>query len=126
MARPRTATAILEARGAFKKDPQRARVDPEPTGGLRKLPPANLTADQKKAWNRIVKVAPAGVLMNSDEIMLELAACLLAEFQADPGGMQTARLLRLETQLGKFGLSPSDRARIGVEKSPAPNAFDEF
>lgn len=126
MARPRTATEILKARGAFKKDPQRARVDPEPTSGLRKTPPVHLTADQKKAWRRIVKAAPAGVLMNSDEIMLELAACLLAEFQADPGGMQTARLLRLESQLGKFGLSPSDRAKIGVEKPPAPNAFDEF
>ena len=125
MARPRTATAILNARGAFKKDPQRTRTDPKPTGTLRKTPPANLTTDQKRAWQRIVKIAPAGVLQCSDEIMIELASCLLAEFQSDPGEMPTARLLRLETQLGKFGLSPADRARIGVEKSPA-NAFDEY
>ena len=126
MARPRTATAILEARGAFKKDPKRARVDPKPAGNLRKTPPANLTADQKKAWAHIVRIAPAGVLMNSDEILLEMCACLLAEFQANPAEMPTARLLRLETQLGKIGLSPADRARIAVEPPPTPGAFDEF
>ena len=126
MARPRTATEILKARGAFAKNPQRARVEPVSAGTLRKTPPANLTPDQKHAWRRIAKIAPAGVLQNSDEIMIELAAVLLAEFQADPGMMPTARLLRLETQLGKLGLSPSDRARVGVEKPPAPNVFDEF
>ena len=126
MARPRTATEILKARGAFRKDPQRVRVDPEPTGTLRKTPPNNLTTDQKRAWQRIVRIAPARVLQCSDEIMVELAAVLLAEFQADPGMMPTARLLRLETQLGKLGLSPSDRARVGVEKPPAPNVCDEF
>jgi hypothetical protein len=47
--------------------------------------PTNLTPDQKHAWRRIVKIAPAGVLQNSDEIMIELAAALLAEFQSDPG-----------------------------------------
>ena len=126
MARPRTATQLLELRGAFKKDPQRLRVDPEPTGTLRKKPPANLTTDQKQAWQRIARIAPAGVLQNSDEIMIELASVLLAEFQADPGMMPTARLLRLETQLGKLGLSPSDRARVGVVKPEPFNEFDEF
>jgi phage terminase small subunit len=126
MARPRTATAILEARGAFKKDPQRLRVDPVTTGELSKVPPRHLKADQKRAWRRIVKIAPAKVLQDSDEIMVELAAVLLAEFQADPAGMQTSRLLRLETQLGKLGLSPSDRARVGVEKPAAANDFDDF
>jgi phage terminase small subunit len=122
MPRPRTATAILEARGAFKKDPQRKRVDPKPSGELCATPPVHLTPEQQRAWRRIVDTAPAGVLMNSDEIMLEMAACLLAEFQTDPNGMLTARITRLEVQLGKFGLSPSDRARIGV----SPEDDDEF
>lgn len=122
MARPRTATAILEARGAFQKDPQRKRVDPKPTGELRKNPPAHLTQEQQRPWRRIVKSAPAGVLMNSDKILLDMAACLLAEYQRDPDGMVTSRIARLETQLGKFGLSPSDRARIGV----SPDDDDEF
>ena len=69
-----------------------------------------------------MKSAPAGVLMNSDKILLDMAACLLAEYQRDPDGMVTSRIARLETQLGKFGLSPSDRARIGV----SPDDDDEF
>ena len=76
----------------------------------------------RQAWRRIVKAAPDGVLMDSDEIMLDMAACLLAQFQRDPDGMTTARITRLEVQLGKFGLSPSDRARIGV----SPDDNDEF
>ena len=58
--------------------------------------------------------------------MLEIAACLLAQFQRDPDGMTTAKITRLKVQLGKFGLSPSDRARIGVDPSQGYNQFDEF
>ena len=123
MARPRTATAILEARGAFKHDPQRKRVDPEPSGGLRQSPPDHLTSDQQEAWRRIVSTAPKGVMYQSDEIMLDLAACLLAEYMRNPDGMATSRIARLETQLGKFGLSPSDRARLGVSPDDEGDEF---
>jgi len=114
MPRPRTATAILEARGSFKKDPQRKRVDPEPAGQLRDSPPEHLTAEQQQAWRSIVSTAPKGILYQSDEIMLMMASCLLAEYNRDPDGMATSRIARLEIQLGRFGLSPSDRARLGV------------
>ena len=123
MPRPRTATAILEARGAFKKDPQRKRVDPEPSGQLRDKPPEHLNPEQQKAWRRITDTAPKGVLHQSDEIMLDLARCLLAEYQRDPESMATSRIARLETQLGKFGLSPSDRARLGVSPDDEDDDF---
>ena len=58
--------------------------------------------------------------------MVEMAACLLAEFQKNPDGMTTSRITRLEVQLGKFGLSPPDRAGIGVDPSQGYNEFDEF
>ena len=90
MARPRTATAILRARGAFRHDPQRERIDPEPTGQLCTSPPDHLTPEQQKAWQRIVDTAPQKVLYRSDEIMLDLAACLLAEYMRDPDGMTTS------------------------------------
>lgn len=38
----------------------------------------------------------------------------VAEFQADPNKMLTARVARLETILGKMGLSPSDRSRVSA------------
>ena len=123
MPRPRTATAILEARGAFKHDPQRKRVDPRPAGQLRETPPRHLTPEQQMAWQWIVDTAPKGVLYQSDEIMLMMASCLLAEYKCDPDGMTTSRIARLETQLGKFGLSPSDRARLGVSPDDDDDEF---
>jgi hypothetical protein len=127
MSRPRTATEILEARGAFAKNPQRRRPpEPKPTNALRKNPPAHLNDGQKQAWRRIVRIAPPGILMNADEIMLELVSCLLAEFMADPVGMTTARIARLERQLGKLGLSPQDRMNLEIPEPERPNPFDEF
>ena len=121
MSRPRTATALLEARGAFRKDPQRKReAEPVPSNALRDSPPDHLTEAQRAAWNRIVSIAPPGVLWNSDEIMIELASCLLAEFTEDPVAMQTSRIARLERQLAKFGLSPADRAGLEI-----PSQTDE-
>ena len=64
-----------------------------------------------------------GVLTQSDAIMLDIAACLLAEYMRDPDGMTTSRIARLECQLGKFGLSPSDRARLGVSPDDDDDDF---
>lgn len=124
MGRPRTATEILRARGAFRKDPQRARPgEPKPAHELRKSAPANLTPPQRAAWRRIVRICPPGVLKDSDEIVVELGACLLAEFQADPAGMGTSRIGRLMTLLGKLGLSPSDRAGLAIKPEDDDDEF---
>jgi len=127
MSRPRTAMEILEARGAFAKNPQRRRPpEPKPTNALRKRPPAHLNDKQRQAWRRIVRIAPPGVLTNADEIMLELTSCLLAEFMVDPGAMATPRIARLERQLGKLGLSPQDRINLELPEPKKPGKFDDF
>ena len=73
-----------------------------------------------------MRIVPPGVLWNADEIMLELASCLLAEFIADPVGMATPRIARLERQLGKLGLSPQDRMNLEIPEPESPNKFDDF
>lgn len=126
MPKPRTATEILRSRGAFDNHPERKREkEPQPTDGLRKSPPAHLNDEQKSAWRRIVRIALPGILKNCDEIILEMAACLLAEHMADPVLMPTSRIARLERQLAKLGMSPQDRAGLEVPE-PGPNPFDEF
>jgi len=126
MSKPRTATAILEARGAFKNHPERKRQhEPEPAGGLPDKPPHHLTEEQKATWRQIVDITPPGVLANSDQLIVEIAACLLAEFRANPNEMVTARITRLTCELGKLGLSPSDRAGLEVHK-PEYNEWDDF
>ena len=70
-------------------------------------------------------IVPPGVLWNSDELAVELSACLWAEFQADPNAMLTSRIARLERLLGKLGLTPADRAGLEIQETE-PNERDAF
>lgn len=126
MPRPRKPTKVLEAKGAFRKDPQRRRDgEPEvrePLGAV----PGDLNALQVKAWQEIVSFAPMGVLTQADRLVVEMAACLLAEYREDRGGFSGQKLGRLEAMLGKFGMTPSDRAKLSIEKPKTENPFDRF
>jgi phage terminase small subunit len=125
MARPKTATNILELKGAFKTHPERKRKN-EPAGSpiVSATAPAHLSDGQSAAWAEIVAVVPAGVLTGSDSIHLEIVACLLAEFRAEHGLLDTARITRLTSEMGKLGLNPSARAGLSVEK-PKVNKYAE-
>ncbi len=125
MARPRTATKILELKGAFKRNPQRKRSEPTCANQLKKTAPRYLNSDQKAAWRKIIKIAPPGVLQESDEMIVASVACLWAEFLQGPALMHPQKLLRLEIQLGRLGMTPSDRSKVTVEK-PKQNEFDDF
>lgn len=125
MARPRTASKILELKGAFKKHPDRKRTsEPVPNGEIDKTPPRHLTPGQKKCWREIVGIVPAGVLSDADKIHVEVVACLLAEYRAEKGLMTTARITRLTSEMGKLGLNPSARAGLSVER-PKKNKYTD-
>lgn len=117
MARPRTPTNLLDARGAFKRNPQRRRdgepVVREPLGA----PPVSLAGAALVAWNEIVMTAPIGVLTEADRLAVEMAAHLLAEFRTDPTAFLPAKLMRLQSLLGTFGMTPSDRAKLSIPKA---------
>ncbi|RRV59813.1 terminase [Stutzerimonas stutzeri] len=121
MARPRTPTNVLDARGSFRKHPERKRVDPDTSGPL-SAAPDHLSAQALECWNDIAASAPTGVLTDSDRIALELAANLLAQFRADPLEFKAMRLVRLEVLLGKFGMTPSDRSKVSIATGPKPSA----
>jgi len=124
MSRNRTATNILEARGAFKKNPNRARPDePESIGPFPKEPPEDLTDHQLSCWHEVVRITPAGVLTGSDTLTVETIAILLAEFRNNRE-MEIARLARMTMLLDKIGCSPSGRAKLTVQK-PKKNEFDD-
>ena len=126
MARPRTPTNVLELKGSFKKDPQRKREDAEAAGPLGGSP-AHINGAVLGAWNEIVASAPREVLTGSDALAIELAANLLAQFRADPVEFTAAKLVRLEALLGKFGMTPADRAKVGGKKeAPKGNPFADL
>lgn len=125
MARPRTATAVLDARGAFKVNPERKRPkEPEAKTPFPTIPPATLTAAEKKCWRQIVKIAPGGVLTGADVVKVEITARLMAEMREDFSSMSVGKLGRLSQELDRLGLSPSGRAGLVVEK-PKENDFDD-
>lgn len=123
MARPRKPTNVLELTGAFKKNPNRARQDADTVGPLTDAP-AHLGGAALHAWNEIAQYAPLDVLTDSDRIALEVAANLLAQFRNDPVEFPSTKLVRLEALLGKFGMTPADRAKVGGKKeAPKGNPF---
>ena len=127
MARPRTPTNVLDARGAFKKNPQRARVDPANSGKLRPPPKGDhFNEIHRLIWKELVKAAPKDVITESDRFALEICCLLMAEFRADAISFPAAKLVRLETLLGKFGMTPSDRAKVAgaKEKKNPGNPFE--
>ena len=126
MARPKTATKLHIMRGSFKNHPERKPAnEPEGVGAFPKRPPSRLSAAERSAWRAIVKQVPQGVLTGSDQIAVEIAACLLAEYREDPRGMATARIGRLVTELNRLGCTPSGRASLQV-LLPQKNEFDDL
>ena len=126
MARPRKPTNVLELTGAFKKDPQRKREDAQAAGELTDAPP-HINGAVLHAWNEIVKYAPLQVLTESDRLSIELAANLLAQFRDNPIEFTAAKLVRLEALLGKFGMTPADRSKVGGKKEqPKGNPFADL
>lgn len=123
MGRQHVPTKVLDLSGAFKKHPERARPN-EPTVETKfdKSAPAHLDAHEQRCWDEIVKQIPAGVLSSSDLLSLEVCAKLLAEWREDSRGMATARIARMTNEMGKFGLNPSARASLTVEK-PKTNPY---
>ncbi len=126
MARPRTPTAVLDARGSFKNHPDRKRdgepVVKEPIGS----PPDDFTADEVNAWQGLVDRAPLGVLTAADYYSVVMAAKLLAEFFSNYAAFTPARLARLHSLLGQFGMTPSERAKLSIPKAKEVNPFDAF
>ena len=126
MSRPRTATSILDARGAFAKNPNRKRTEPKCKSPFPVKAPGHLTPIQVKWWHKIKKAVPEGVLGGADIFAVELAAVLWSEFVVDPKEMNNGRIAQMRAALGVLGLSPADRAKLSAAPAKAAGAFDEF
>jgi len=130
MARPRKPTAELERKGAFRKDPQRRRArgnEPSPTGDLGDAP-YHLRIAEKRAWEELAKMAAPGVLTNSDRWLVEIACGLIAKHRdrSPRGGLRSGELTSLISCLGRMGITPADRSKVGVPERREENPFSEF
>jgi phage terminase small subunit len=119
----KTPTRVLEARGSFRHKPSRRRDNEpkviEPLGS----PPASLDDAEREAWLDIVSRAPVGVLTAADWQSVALASMLMVEAMTDFKGINAARLSRLPSLLGDFGMTPAARASLSIPGPKEENPF---
>jgi hypothetical protein len=111
--RTRKPTAVLEAKGAFEKDPQRKASrtgEPEPNGPIGD-PPKYFNAFHRAIWFEIIDECPKGVLARSDRKILELATRLTAKMRNVPARMPKW-LKALKEVCEQFGMDPRDISQM--------------
>lgn len=122
--RPRKPTNILEAKGAFKKNPDRKRgPEPECKDPLGPAPDYFNDA-QRQAWNDIKGQCVPGILTGADTTALECAALTLDDIRN--GNITAAQLGRMQAWLVQFGMTPSGRANLSVPGEKKKNGFSDF
>jgi hypothetical protein len=122
MSRSRTATNVLQLRGAFAKNPNRAREDAR-TGRPLGDAPIQEPITFQQAWDYIASCAPSGTLDERDRLYVEVAAALFVEFRLNPFTMHPQRLGRLEMMMSKLGMTPVDSSRVSAPKKDGQNEF---
>lgn len=65
-----------------------------------------------------------GVLTGADRFMMEIASDLLAEYRVNPKEFPVGKYGHMISCLARFGMSPSDRTKLGVAKTDDDDDFE--
>jgi phage terminase small subunit len=126
--RPPKPTALKRLTGAHIKHPERLNDrEPELGPGVPKRPPW-LRKDAHRAWRFYVSVlSEMGVLTKADGPMLGQLCNTEAEYVEATEPKDRAEASKRHVQyLQQFGLTPSSRAKVRVERLSAPNEFERL
>lgn len=125
MGRPAKPTAVLELVGAYKKNPQRKRKnEPKPAQGIGKFTEG--PTDLSSIWDEVVAQTVPGVMTMSDRLALEMVCRLMAEIRSKPDEISVGKVTALCNLLGRFGLTPADRAKVAVPEEEKEDEWDGF
>lgn len=128
MARPRKPTNVLEMRGAFKHDPQRAAArenEPEPEGDIGD-PPEHLNEIERGCWLELVALCHEGVLCAADRPFMEYGARVWAQLRSAQD-IDPKLGIRFETVCARLGMTPADRSKVsGRKKNAGKDPYSEF
>ena len=117
---------LAELKGALRVHPERYRKETpkhqSPLGGI----PEHLGEKAKAVWFEIEAYSLPGVLTAADRLTFETLVNLVSEYREDPASFPTARIQAMLACLGRLGMSPADRQKLGVAKQPEGNKFDDF
>lgn len=117
---------VAELKGALKHDPQRYRNEIPKAAYALGEPPASMSEAARAIWFELETFALVGVLNCADRYILELTANLVADYRTGPDTFPTARVSALISCLGRLGMTPADRQKLGAEKVKTDNPFNEF
>lgn len=145
--RPPKATDKHRRQGTFRKDRHAARADViAPIGGAGVAPPFPIDAEAQWLWKLVADHLPAGTLGPIDAATLaglcrwwslwrKCDSQIESLNQDDPLSMALAYKLtcmsaaawkQFEKLAARFGMTPSDRARLKAPKQEERNPFLEF
>jgi hypothetical protein len=115
---------LVELSGAFRKHPERKRVDP-PTSGPLGDPPPTLDEQYHATWHELASMAHVGVLQRADRILVEIAVRVLYSLRttALPKSSQFGTLIKC---LSLMGMSPVDRSKVYVTQDKPANPFSQW
>ncbi|KQW36513.1 hypothetical protein ASC76_17765 [Rhizobacter sp. Root404] len=77
--------------------------------------------DQRAAWLELDRLAPW--LAHADRIAVEVTATLIATFRVAGSSMAPPLFTRMETMLGRLGLTPADRSKVSAPRPVGGNRF---
>jgi hypothetical protein len=128
MARPRTPTAVLELKGAFKKNPIRKKEregEPVVEGAIGQ-PPKHMGEVARAIWRRVAK--SAHWLTEADRCAFEIYCGLKAEAEVDLTEMQASRISLLNKYQNDLGLTAVARSKVKAPEKPVEvvNPFAMF
>ena len=112
MPRPRTPTAVLALRGAFKRNPNRLaerKYEPIVSTPLPE-PPKRLPRPVRDMW--LDMKSHGHWLTSADRFLVEIAAAFMARYQSDE--LKSAEVSLLIGLLGKIGFSPKERGSMNL------------
>jgi phage terminase small subunit len=116
MARHPQPDELARLKGADKKNPQRysATVPKSdlPLGNA----PDHMSEAASACWFELSSMAIPGTMTGADRVMLEVLSNLLAEYRTSPVDFAVGKYTHLISSLARFGMSPSDRNKLGVDK----------
>ena len=123
MSRPKTPTKIKIVKGTFRKHREN-KNEPMPEKPLGD-PPGCLDDLQKKVWEELAAIVPAGILTDADRIILELATRLLSELRVK-GRLATGKMGHLIGCLARMGMSPSDRGKVSIPEKKQTTGWEKY
>lgn len=126
MARHTQPRELAELKGAHKANPQRYRKEAPKSEYALGSAPDHLSPGAKAVWFELETYALTGVLTGADRLIMETTSVLVSQFRADPEGFPGNRLGHLIGCLARLGLTPADRQKLGMDKPPEDNPFNDF